>query len=170
MRTIVLAITSVVGLAAASAAAVEPGDIAPPWSAVDFDGRAVKFPELLDGKPAVVIFWATWCPYCKAFMPHLRTIQAEYGTERINVLAINIKEDGTGDPRSYIADLGFPVIAVPDGDAIASNYGIEFVPGLMVIDSDGAVAYQRPSTGLPPGETIASFWARQVRRTLEQLL
>jgi thiol-disulfide isomerase/thioredoxin len=51
------------------------GDRAPAWTATTFDGVTARFPELLDGQPTVIVFWATWCSYCKAFMPHLENIQ-----------------------------------------------------------------------------------------------
>src|SRR3546814_9228256 len=34
------------------------------------------------GRPTVVLFWATWCPYCKALMPHLQSMLDEYGNDR----------------------------------------------------------------------------------------
>jgi len=157
-------------LAAGTASAVEQGDRAPAFEARDFDGRAVSFPALLEGKPAVLVFWATWCPYCKAFMPYLQSIQADYGSDRINILTVNAKEDGEGDPAGYIESLGFPMIAVSEGDAIAAAYDVEFIPGLMVIDADGMVAYRRPWTDLPAGDTVARFWSRQVRKALDGLL
>jgi thiol-disulfide isomerase/thioredoxin len=153
-----------------AATAVEQGDVAPTWQAQGFDGRTIEFPELIDGKPTVMVFWATWCPYCKAFMPYLEQIQNDYGSERINVLTINAKEDGSGDPAAYIAGLSMQTIAVADGDEIAAAYGVDYIPGLMVIAPDGTVAYRRAWTELPAGDRIASFWSRQVRRTLEELL
>ena len=89
---------------------------------------------------------------------------------RINVLTINAKEDGSGDPAQYIAGLSMQTIAVSNGDTIAAAYGVEFIPGLMVISPDGTVAYRRAWTDLPAGERVASFWSRQVRRALDQLL
>jgi thiol-disulfide isomerase/thioredoxin len=157
------------GLIAVTAQAVEKGDPAPRWQGTDFEGRELSFPELIDSKPTVVVFWATWCPYCKAFMPYLKSIQADYG-DRINVLTINAKEDGSGDPAAYLAALDFPMFAVRDGDAIAADYGVEYIPGLIIIDSSGIVAYRRPWTDLPAGDTVARFWSRQVRRELDQLL
>ena len=154
---------------ALSASAVEQGDEAPAWSGATFDGTAVEFPELLDGKPAVVVFWATWCPYCRAFMPHLSRIEAEYG-DRINVVTINAKEERNASPRAYVEALDFPSIAVRDGDAIAAAYGVEYIPGLMVVDAGGTVAYRRAWTDLPAGETVASLWSREVRRALDQLV
>lgn len=152
------------------ALAVQQGDQAPAWQGVDFSGQAIEFPELLDGKPTVVVFWATWCSYCKAFMPYLERIQNDYGSEKINVLTINAKEDGGGDPAQYIASLSMETIAVADGDAIAAAYDVEFIPGLMVVAPDGTVAYRRAWTDLPAGERVASFWSRQVRRALDELL
>jgi thiol-disulfide isomerase/thioredoxin len=164
-----LATIMVLGVLATAAHAVEQGDHAPPWQGTTFDGAPVSFPALLDQKPTVVVFWATWCPYCRAFMPQLQAIEADYG-DRINVLTINAKEDGDADPAAYVEAPGFPMIAVQSGDAIAAAYGVEYIPGLMVIDGDGTVAYRRAWTELPAGDTVARFWSRQVRRALDQLL
>ena len=149
---------------------LDAGDRAPSWSATTFAGDTVRFPELLDGKPTVVVFWATWCSYCKAFMPYLEGIHESYGPDRINILTINAKEDGTGDPAAYIAELGFPSIAVRDGDAIAAAYDVEYIPGLMIVDGEGMVAYRRAWTELPAGETVANLWSVQLRLGLDRLL
>jgi thiol-disulfide isomerase/thioredoxin len=165
-----LAAGAIAALLALPGLAVEQGDPAPAWQGVDFQGQSVEFPALLDGKPTVVVFWATWCNYCKAFMPYLERIQNDYGTDEINILTINAKEDGSGDPARYIAELGIETIAVAAGDPIAAAYDVEFIPGLMVISPDGMVAWRRAWTDLPAGERVASFWSRQVRRSLDQLL
>ena len=169
MQAVPKTLVLLAALWSAAAVAVEEGDAAPAWRAETFDGRAVEFPELIGGKPTVVVFWATWCNYCRAFMPHLARIQADYG-ERVNILAINAKEEAGADPQGYVDALGFPVIAVREGDAVAAAYGVEYIPGLMVVDAEGAVAYRREWTELPAGETVARFWSRQVRRALDRLL
>jgi thiol-disulfide isomerase/thioredoxin len=153
-----------------SAAAVDQGDVAPQWRGADFDGRAVEFPAVTEGKPAVMVFWATWCPYCKAFMPYLKQIQADYAAAGVKVVAINAKEDGRGDPGAYIRGLGFAPVAVADGDAIAQAYGIQYIPGLLIVDGKGMVAWQRAWTDLPAGQTVAELWDGQVRAQLDGLL
>ena len=158
-----------VGLAAPTVA-VETGDVAPPWAGMDYSGNAVDFPAVIDGKPTVVVFWATWCSYCKAFMPYLKGIQRDYGEQQINVLVINAKERGAGDAGAYVEKLDFPLIAVADGDAIADAYGIRFIPGLLIVDGKGNLAWQRASTDLPAGKTVAELWDQQVREQLDGLL
>ena len=66
--------------------------------------------------------------------------------------------------------LGFPIVAIREGDAIAADYGIRFIPGLMVVDGSGTVSYRRGSTELPPGQTVAELWSDQVRAALDQAL
>ncbi len=148
----------------------EPDETIPTWTGVDFSGAEVDFPAVLDGKPAVLIFWATWCPYCKAFMPVLGDIQKDYGAEQINILSIDVFEDGELDPAAYVETLGFPMIAVADGDEIAKVYSVRFTPGLMVVDGQGKIVWTRASTELPPGKTVAELWDEQVREQLDRLL
>jgi thiol-disulfide isomerase/thioredoxin len=159
------------GLAVAgSSAAVQQGDMAPAWHARDFGGHAIDFPGVTQGKPAVVVFWATWCPYCKAFMPYLKNIQADYAKQGVKVVVINAKEDGRGDPAAYVQSLGFAPIAVANGDEIAKVYDIRYIPGLFIVDGTGRVAYRRPWTDLPAGKTVAELWDSQVRAALDVLV
>jgi thiol-disulfide isomerase/thioredoxin len=161
---------AVLGLAGAAAvSAVEQGDTAPPWQARDFAGHVVDFPAVTQGKPAVVVFWATWCPYCKAFMPYLKNIEADYAKRGVKVVIVNAKENGRGDPRAYVQGLGFAPIAVANGDEIAKAYGIQYIPGLLIVDGKGKVAYRRPWTDLPAGKTVAELWDGQVRTALDAL-
>ena len=90
------------------------------------------------------MFWATWCPYCRAFMPYLAGIQKDYAAQGVKIVAINAKEDGRGDPKAYMQGLGFAPISVANGDAIAKSYGVEYIPGLLIVDGAGVVAYRRP--------------------------
>lgn len=166
IRTIALATM----LLTTAAFAVEQGDEAPPWSARDFTGKAISFPAATAGKPAIVLFWATWCPYCKAFMPNLKRIQADYAHAGVTVVAINAKERGQGDPQAYLEGLGFPLVGIRDGDRIAEDYGVQYIPGLFVVDGRGTIAYRRGWTDLPAGTTVAQLWERQVRDVLDRLL
>jgi thiol-disulfide isomerase/thioredoxin len=152
------------------ALAVDAGDQAPQFQAFEFSGAPVRFPAATSGSPAVVVFWATWCGYCKAFMPYLEQIESDYRDRGVRIVTINAKEDGSGNPAAYIDALGFPMIAVKSGDAIARAYDVEFIPGLMIVDGEGMVSYRRPWTDLPAGQTVAELWDGQVRTALDDLI
>ena len=146
--------------------AVEAGGRAPAWTGNDANDQVVSFPEVLGGNPAVVVFWATWCPYCKAFMPYLETIQADYAADGVQIIAINTKERGIGDPKAYLEGLGFPILGILEGDNIGEAYDVQFIPGLMVVDGSGIVSYRRASTDLPPGTMLSQLWDAEVREAL----
>jgi len=149
--------------------AVETGEMAPAFTGLDEFGNEVSFPEVIDGKPTILFFWATWCPYCKAFMPFLEQIQNDYGDD-INVVMINHKERGEGDAVAYIKALNFKVTAVMDGDSIGDAYTVDFIPGLMIADADGRMAWKRESTDLPAGRKVGEFWNTVVREQLDKML
>lgn len=173
LRFALVTLVGVFGLAATALPAwgVQAGDTAPPWVGTDAGDRQVNFPEVLDGKPAVMVFWATWCPYCRVFMPHLEPILEDYADQGVQVIAVNTREDESdGDPKAYLEDLGFPLVGILEGDAIAADYDVHFIPGLMVVDGTGTVSWRRESTDLPPGEEVAEFWSGEVRSALDVAL
>jgi len=154
------------------AAAVFEGDTAPAWEGTTFEGETYSFPAMARGKPTVVIFWASWCSYCKAFMPYLKKVEQEYGTDFIEIVAVNMKEEqeGESDPKAYIENTGIALTAIQAGDEIAAAYNVRFVPGLMVLGDDGAVLYRRGMSKLPAGQEIAELWYENVRAALDQEL
>ncbi len=158
-------------LLAPTAAAVDRGDTAPAWTGNDLvSDRQVQFPAVLEDRPAVLVFWATWCPYCKAFMPYAAQIQEDYAAQGVRILTFNAKERGRGDPQAYARGLGFDLVAIADADAIAASYGVEFIPGLLVVDGSGTVVYRRGWTELPAGSTVAEQWSQEVRAALDAAL
>lgn len=95
------------------------------------------------GKPVYIKFWATWCSYCKAEMPHLQRIYDKHG-ETIEVLTINIGiNDSIQNVKSYFAEKNFTLPAIFDRQGeIISQYGIIGTPQHLLIDQDGNIIYR----------------------------
>ncbi|MEO1082076.1 MAG: TlpA disulfide reductase family protein [Pseudomonadota bacterium] len=153
------------------ASSADADHAAPLWTGTELlDGETVEFPAVLGEKPAVMVFWATWCPYCKAFMPYTREIQKDYADHGVQIITFNAKERGKGDPRAYVESLNFPMVTIADADPIAEQYGVDFIPGLMVVDGRGEVVYRRGWTELPAGQKVAQQWDSEVRSALDETL
>ena len=164
-----------------SALGVTTGDKAPSWVGRDLlDGSQVEFPTILKGRPAVLVFWATWCPYCKALMPHLQSIKLELGDD-IEILAINFRDKG--DPVAFVEAAGYDFTVLPGGDAVAELYGIHGTPGVLIVDSDQVLRFDLralPQRDIPSsGEELshskkaayrAPYWAAEIRRALDAVL
>jgi cytochrome c biogenesis protein CcmG/thiol:disulfide interchange protein DsbE len=171
IKTKALVVFCATALWVTAAFAVDKGDMAPSWTGIELaDGQEVRFPEVIEGKPAVLLFWATWCPYCKAFMPFAGAIEADYREHGVKIVTFNDKERGAGDPKAYVESLGFPLVAIAEADPIAEAYAVKFIPGLLVVDGEGVVVYRRGWTDLPAGAKVAAQWDSEVRAALDGLL
>jgi cytochrome c biogenesis protein CcmG, thiol:disulfide interchange protein DsbE len=117
------------------------------WEGKGAKGQAVRFDPQHLHRPAILLFWATWCPYCKALMPYVQKVYDAAGKDRLDVYAIDIKDDG--DPVAELAERGQSFTLVRDGDAIADQYGVKGTPGLFLVDAKGVIVYKRTGGDAP---------------------
>ena len=74
-------------------------------------------------------------------MPYLQHVYAAAGPKKLDVYAIDIKDDG--HPAATLRERHETFTLVRNGDAIADAYGVEGTPGLFLVDAKGDVVYQR---------------------------
>jgi thiol-disulfide isomerase/thioredoxin len=127
--------------------AVAAQERAPAWSGKGADGHTVNFDPDHRQRPAVLLFWATWCPYCKALMPHVQNVYDAAGKNRLDVYAIDFKDDG--DPVAELRERKQTFTLIRDGVAIAERYGVKGTPGLFLVDAKGDIIYQRTGGDAP---------------------
>ena len=108
-------------------------DLLPDWTLQGADGKSLNFYRDSAGRPTVLLFWATWCPYCRRLMPRLETVRQEFASE-VNFYALNIWENG--DPAACLADNGYGFHLLLKADEVAETYGIKGTPGLFVVDTN----------------------------------
>jgi thiol-disulfide isomerase/thioredoxin len=158
------------------------------WTPPDFeisepDGNIFNYPESLE-RPTIILFWATWCPYCKALMPHLQSIIDEY-PGRVQVLALNFKDDD--DPARYLEERGYDFRLILHSEEVAQSWGVKGTPGLFLANSAGRVLFSRgaiPAEAYRPDPSEndkqlkhyqraarrAPLWAARLRVAIDQLL
>ena len=99
------------------------------------DGRILTTSDL-EGKPALVNVWATWCPTCKAEHAFLNALS----DEDIRIIGINYKDD-LDKARQWLADYGNPYaynLSDPDG-LLGIELGVYGAPETFLIDSTGVI-------------------------------
>ena len=114
-----------------------PGGKAPAFTLTGTDGRQVSLAGLA-GKPAVVNFWATYCPPCRAEMPLLqRQVGAQSGAQ---LLLVN-EGDSSRAARDFLDSLGMRQPALLDPDlGVGRAYGAVALPMTVFIRADGTIA------------------------------
>lgn len=133
-----------------------PGEFAD-WNrlaASKLDGDRFAMSEL-SRKPAILYFWATWCPQCRVQREVLSTLSREWG-DRLRIVALTVDDDVPSVSR-YLkahASLSRELIASPE---LLRLFGVEGLPTLVVIDAKGRI--QKVSSGLTGGAELRRFVA-----------
>lgn len=147
-----LAATAAVSLAALNLQAAQLGDPAKPLKIASWvKGKPVDLAALKGKQVAVVEFWATWCPPCRASIPHLTQLQKKFK----DVVIVGISDEDVATVKKFVEKMGDKmdyVVAVDDndqtGEAYMKAFGIRGIPHAFVVDKSGRIVWH----GHPMGE------------------
>jgi len=112
------------------------------------DQQPVKLASL-QGKPAVINFWATWCASCPMEHPGLVQASRYYG-EQVQFVGIAY-EDKRPALKAWLNRNGgdvYPTL-VDVGGKTAIAYGVYGVPETYILDEAGTVTYKHVGP-IPP--------------------
>lgn len=143
-------------LAAAAACAITaPAAAALPtalieWPELDWISGEKAARSELSGVPVVVVFWATYCAFCKRHNAHLDKLYRAVDPRRLRVLSVAVDSDAAG-VRQYMAANGyrFPV-ALDDGRLRTRFTDRRVIPMTCTLDRHG-----RPGLCIPGEMTEA---------------
>jgi len=108
------------------------------------------------GKVYLVEFWATWCPPCRASVPHMNEIQNKYKDQGLIVIGQNIAERDKEASKvpGFIKSMGTnmtyrvaldKVDSDPAKGRMAETWmkpaGLNFIPSAFLIDKEGKIAW-----------------------------
>jgi cytochrome oxidase Cu insertion factor (SCO1/SenC/PrrC family) len=113
------------------------GGTAPAFSLSSSDGSHVSLADLA-GKPAVINFWATFCPPCRAEMPLLQ----KQVSPQSGVLLVLVNEgESSQAARDYLGGLGLHRASLLDSDlSVGRAFGAIALPTTVFVRADGTIA------------------------------
>jgi peroxiredoxin len=129
----------------------EYGDVVDDFELPTTAGGAVRLSDFL-GRPVLIFFTTTWCPYCGAEAPYLeQEIWQRYRSRGLQVLSIQVKE-GAALASSFAERYAwtFPVLVdergevsqrfAPEKEGLSSEVAI--INAHFVLDNHGRVVYR----------------------------
>jgi len=132
---------TVSGIGAAPVPAAGNGPAAE-FTLPDLEGRPVELRAFLGKSPVLLVFWATWCPECKAAVPEINSLAAEQARGKLQVFGLDFRES-----REKVAQavksrgIRYPVLLDERGQA-ARAYGVVGIPTYILIDRNGNIAWR----------------------------
>lgn len=115
------------------------GEKIAPFAGKDIQGKSYDIAALA-GKVVVLNFWFVNCPPCRAEIPSLNEMKAEY-ENRKDVVFIAIALDQKAAIEQFISTNPFNYNIIETGGYIAQKYGVGSYPTHVVIDKDGKVTF-----------------------------
>ena len=125
----------------ASSEGLNKGNSAPDFELTTLDGKKVKLSDY-QGKKVILNFWATWCPPCKAEMPHMQNYYEDFAEqENVEILAVNLTSGDSADKvEDFVRDYGltFPIPMDVEG-SVAQTFEAITIPTSYMIDTKGRI-------------------------------
>ena len=121
---------------------IEIGKAAPDFELVTLKGESVKLSDY-KGKKVILNFWATWCPPCKAEMPHMQKFYEENKEDGIEILAVNLTDmdNGKKSIESFVKDYELTFeIPLDQKGVIGRQYQAFTIPTSYLIDTNGIIS------------------------------
>jgi peroxiredoxin len=116
------------------------GNPAPDFQLPKMDGAPISLADLR-GKPAVIVFWNSWCPVCKKEALRINALANAYEGKGVSVLGINIK-DSFARAEGGVKEFGIKYAVARDADAsVARAYKVRGTPTIVILDRQGIVRY-----------------------------
>ncbi len=114
-----------------SHSSIKIGEDVPEVSVADLTGKTIRT-DFFKGKPTLVTFWSTTCPFCVNMLEDLRTWDSTKGQDEPNLI---IFSDGD---QEALKDMGLksPVI-YDEGHKTANGFGMFGTPSAVLINEDG---------------------------------
>lgn len=135
---------------------IQVGQLAPQFELQTLDAADHKmtFDDLL-GKPTVLSFWTTWCPYCLRQTPILVAGAERYASSDVQFVGIDVAEKAEA-VANYVSQhaIPYPVLLDIDSQA-ASAYGVDGYPTTYFLDANGRIVAHQ--IGAMSDEQLTTF-------------
>lgn len=99
-----------------------------------FDGAS------LAGRPALLWFWAPWCPTCRSQIPQVEDLAATYDGE---LAVVGVGSLDSADAIAEFADDVSGVVHLEDSEgALFRKFEIAEQSSFVLLDADGSIAFE----------------------------
>ena len=117
------------------------GKRAPEWELVNLEASKTHSNQF-KGKVQVLNFWATWCPPCRAEIPHFKELAETYKDRNVVFVGISLDQSLGPVKRFHRTEkMNYPLL-MGHGDLVQAFGDFSAIPQTFVVDSEGRIHKQ----------------------------
>ncbi len=106
---------------------------------VTLDGKKITLDDF-KGKVLLLDFWDTWCPPCKAEIPHFVDLYSTYNEKGLEILGVAFGREGKKVVDNFVRDYNINYTNALANQNIVYGYGgINSIPTTFLIDKEGKI-------------------------------
>ncbi|MBF0254197.1 MAG: TlpA family protein disulfide reductase [Candidatus Omnitrophica bacterium] len=110
---------------------------APDFRLDDLDGNEVVLSSYEGKSPVLMMFWSTWCVYCRIETPKLMQLRETYAPAELEIFGVDIGE-GAFKVSEYARKMKLNyTILLDETSDVADAYGVRGVPTFFLVDREG---------------------------------
>ncbi|MBB5869842.1 thiol-disulfide isomerase/thioredoxin [Allocatelliglobosispora scoriae] len=112
------------------------------FTATTVDGTPFDAATLV-GKPAVLWFWAAWCPKCRAAADEVVAVAHDYAG-KVNVIGVAGLGSGNAGMQKFIADMGLIELThvADDLGMVRTRFGMTPQVDFVLLDAEGVLVHK----------------------------
>ncbi len=123
-------------------------------------GDSTNLSNLIEGKIAIVDFWASWCGPCvQEIKENLIDLSKKYANKGVVIVGVDLSDTEKG-LSNIMQRLNIPYPVLVADENPAATYGFNGIPQIMLINQDGIIV-QRDLRGEQIEEAIVAALAAQ---------
>jgi len=112
---------------------------APDFTLLDINGNDIKLSDF-KGQVIILDFWATWCPPCKAEIPHFIELYDEYNSEGLEIIGVSLDWNAQRLLGPFVEENNINYRLLIGDEEVTNLYGgIMSIPTTFIIDRDGGI-------------------------------
>lgn len=133
------------------------GNKAPDFVVSSTEGKTIRLSDIQkEGKPVVVEFIATWCPFCNRDLTTLKDVYPAY-SDKIEFLAIGLDQrESNSVLGKWKQENNFTVTVAAGTSSILRDYGVTYTTTRYIIGANGLILAK--STGAQTASTWTTIF------------
>jgi peroxiredoxin len=152
---------------------------APDFELYGVDGQSYRLADALNESSMILAFYKSACPTSQFTLPYLQKIYAHGGDDQVRTQRLGkkglkiwgVSQDDESETRAFAQrhGIGFQLLIDEHPYPVSTAYGLEFVPGIFIVEPDGFISMSYSGFHKSALNKIASMSALSSGRSPLQL-